>query len=212
MEVTTKNRLLDAGLAMLLAEGYNHLGIQALLEATNTPKGSFYHHFKSKEDFALQVVDRYMVSAHMGLDACLLDASIPPLRRVRNFFEATRESYRSEGLLGCLLGGLGQELSGISETFRKRIETCLGEIASRLAICLQLAIDQGDLPKGTDARHLANLLVDCWEGAALRTRLTRDAAPLGAMLDFYFQAVPRVKRSSGAPAARRRAAPRRRRS
>jgi TetR/AcrR family transcriptional repressor of nem operon len=194
MEVSTKDRLLDAGLAMLLSQGYNHLGIQELLESTGIPKGSFYHHFKSKEDFALQVIDRYMVNVHAGLDACLNDPAVPPLRRVRNFFEATRESYRSEGLLGCLLGGLGQELSGISETFRARIEKCLGEIAGRIATCLQQAIAKGDLPRGTDAQQLANLLVDCWEGAALRTRLLRDASPLGAMLDFYFGAIPTAPR------------------
>lgn len=193
MEPTTKDRLLDAGMAMLLSQGYNHLGIQELLASTNTPKGSFYHHFESKEDFALQVIDRYMVNVHIGLDACLLDARVPPLQRVRNFFEATRESYRGEGLLGCLLGGLGQELSGVSETFRARIEQCLGEISGRIATCLELAVANGDLPKDTNPQHLANLLVDCWEGAALRTRLLRNSAPLDAMLDFYFQAVPRTK-------------------
>ena len=54
---STKQRLIDAGLRMLLEQGYNSLGIQALLTATETPKGSFYHHFKDKEDFALQVID-----------------------------------------------------------------------------------------------------------------------------------------------------------
>ena len=34
----TKQRLIDAGLAMLLEHGYNDLGIQALLTATGTPK------------------------------------------------------------------------------------------------------------------------------------------------------------------------------
>jgi TetR/AcrR family transcriptional repressor of nem operon len=33
---------------------------------------------------------------------------------------------------------------------------------------------------------MANLLVDCWEGAALRSRLKGSPAPLAAMLDFYF--------------------------
>ncbi|MDB4955003.1 MAG: dhaR, partial [Myxococcales bacterium] len=129
MEASTKDRLLDAGMAMLLAQGYNHLGIQELLEATHVPKGSFYHHFHSKEDFALQVIDRYMVAVHGGLDACLNDQKVAPLQRVRGFFEATRESYRHDGYLGCLLGGLGQELSGINETFRARIQKCLSEIA-----------------------------------------------------------------------------------
>jgi TetR/AcrR family transcriptional repressor of nem operon len=56
----TKRRLLDVGLATLLERGYNATGIQDLLVATNVPKGSFYHHFGSKEDFALQVIDRYV--------------------------------------------------------------------------------------------------------------------------------------------------------
>lgn len=183
----TKQRLLDAGLAMLLEHGYNDLGILALLEATGTPRGSFYHHFQDKEDFALQVVDQYMRQVHAGLDACLADKGRPPLERVRRFFELTQQSYRREGYLGCLLGGLGQELSGVSEVFRRKIDGCFSEIANRIAVCLEEARRRGDIPAGSNARRMASLLVDCWEGAALRSRLRGNAAPLTAMLDFYFR-------------------------
>jgi TetR/AcrR family transcriptional repressor of nem operon len=170
-----------------LEHGYNDLGVQALLATTRTPKGSFYHHFKDKEDFALQVVDQYMREVHAGLDDCLGDESLPPLERVRSFFERTQGHYRSEGYMGCLLGGLGQELSGVSDVFRRTIEDCFAQIAGRIAVCLEEARERGDLPAGSDPQHMAGLLVDCWEGAALRSRLRRDAAPLNAMLDFYFR-------------------------
>jgi TetR/AcrR family transcriptional repressor of nem operon len=183
----TKQRLLDAGMAMLLEHGYNDLGIVALLSATRTPKGSFYHHFSDKEDFALQVIDQYMGGVHAGLDACLGDPELLPLDRVRRFFEMTERHYRTEGYMGCLLGGLGQELSGVSEAFRRRIQACFAEIARRLATCLEEARLRGDLPADSEPRQMANLLVDCWEGAALRSRLQRNPAPLRAMLDFYFQ-------------------------
>ena len=75
----------DGRLAMLLERGYHDLGLDALLKATEVPKGSFYHHFRSKEDFALQVVDTYMIEVHKGLDATLGDRSIPPLTRARRF-------------------------------------------------------------------------------------------------------------------------------
>jgi TetR/AcrR family transcriptional regulator, transcriptional repressor for nem operon len=210
MEVSSKDRLIEAGMAMLLLRGYNHLGIQDVLAATDLPKGSFYHHFESKEDFALAVVDRYMAAVHQGLDACLLDDAVAPLQRIRNFFEATRESYKGEGYLGCLLGGLGQELSGVSETFRIRIEQCIGEIANKIEVCLRLAVARGDIATAENPRHLAALLVNCWEGAALRTRLLRDPAPLGAMLDFYFRSISpqsprrRSARKKPARAARKR--------
>jgi TetR/AcrR family transcriptional repressor of nem operon len=184
---STKQRLLDAGMAMLLRHGYHDLGIQALLEATGTPKGSFYHHFKDKEGFALQVIGQYMGFVHAGLDACLGDESRPPLKRVRRFFELTLQNYRREGYLGCLLGGLGQELSGVSELFRRKVEGCFSEIAKRIAVCLEEARKRGDIPAESNTRRMASLLVDCWEGAALRSRLRGNAAPLTTMLDFYFQ-------------------------
>lgn len=203
----TRQRLLDAGLAMLLEHGYNDLGIQALLEATGTPKGSFYHHFRDKESFALEVIDQYMRNVHAGLDACLEDHEHPPLERVRRFFEATQESYRSQGYMGCLLGGLGQELSGASEVFRDKIEWCFSEIAARIAACLEEARARGELPVDTDVKRMAGLLVDCWEGAALRSRLRRDAAPLQAMLDFYFRSAASAAESF--PKRRRRPSPKR---
>ena len=123
---------------MFLQHGYHDLGIQALLEAARTPKGSFYHHFKDKEDFALQVIDQYMQAVHAGLDACLGDTGRPPLERVRRFFELTQQSYRSEGYMGCLLGGLGQELSGVNDVFRHKIEGCFSEIARRIAVRMPL--------------------------------------------------------------------------
>ncbi|MFW6076534.1 MAG: TetR family transcriptional regulator C-terminal domain-containing protein, partial [Hyphomicrobiales bacterium] len=188
MSTTTKERLLDVGLTMLLRHGYNDLGIQALLDSAAVPKGSFYHHFRSKEDFALQVIDRYMVEVHKGLDASLGDTTLPPLDRVRKFFELTREKYRGEGFLGCMLGGVGQELAGVSELFRTRIEGCFAEIARRIAGCLEDARRNGDLAPDADPQVMANLVLSCWEGAALRSRLQRDPAPLETMLDFYFSA------------------------
>jgi TetR/AcrR family transcriptional repressor of nem operon len=188
MAHATPQKLLETGIELLLRHGYNDLGIAALLESTGTPKGSFYHHFASKEDFALQVIDLYMQDVHAGLAQCLGDPAHSPLERIRRFFEASEEKYRQQGYMGCLLGGLGQELSGISEVFRRKVEECLQDIAEQLAGCLREAIAQHELPPGVDPDKLAELLVNCWEGAALRTRLRRDPAPLKDMLDFYFAA------------------------
>ena len=186
---STKQRLIDAGLRLFLEHGYNDVGIQALLDATATPKGSFYHHFKDKEDFGLQVIDTYIAEVHKALEACLGDQSLPPLARVRRFFELTQQKYKSEGYMGCLMGALGQELSGVNEAFRNRIEGCFSAMANRLAACLDEARQRGELRTERDLRPLAEILIDCWEGAALRSRLRRNPASLNAMLDFYINSV-----------------------
>ncbi len=185
----TKQRLLESGLSLLLQHGYNDLGIQLLLSETGIPKGSFYHHFSDKQEFALQVIEAYMHEVHAGLDACLQDEALPPLDRVRRFFELTEQKYREQGYMGCLLGGLGQELSGVNEVFRHKIEECFSSIADRIAGCLRRAQESGSLPPNRDAQAMAALLVNCWEGAALRSRLCGSPAPLSAMLDFYFESL-----------------------
>lgn len=182
----TKRNLLEKGLGLLLEHGYNDLGIQTLLKEAGVPRGSFYHHFESKEDFALGVVDLYMERVHEALTLCAEDRNRTPLERVRHFFELTKGQYRQDGYLGCMLGGLGQELAGVNETFRKRIESCLETIGGVLAACLREAREEGDLPPDSECDEMAALLVDCWEGAALRSRLRRSPEPLEAMLDFYF--------------------------
>lgn len=191
MASAVKQQLLERGMALLLQQGYNHLGIAELLKESDVPKGSFYHHFQSKEDFGVQVLDRYMKEVHGGLDRCLGNPDVPPLKRVRDFFELSEEKYRTEGYLGCLLGGLGQELSGISDVFRAKVEECFREIERRIAACLEEARGRGELDKAADPKQLARLLINCWEGAALRSRMLRDPAPLREMLDFYFRSASR---------------------
>ena len=105
-------------------------GIQDLLVATSVPKGSFYHHFVSKEDFALQVVNRYLAEVHVLLEQSLGDPDRAPLERVRSFFERLMALYASQGYLGSLIGLLGQELAAVNTAFRRRMEGAFDAMGS----------------------------------------------------------------------------------
>lgn len=61
----TRSRLLEHGTRLILEQGYNHTGLQAVLQAAGAPKGSFYHYFPSKEQFGLAILDDYF-DTHMG--------------------------------------------------------------------------------------------------------------------------------------------------
>ena len=67
----TKSRLLEAGRNIFLEKGFNHAGIEAILQVAGVPKGSFYNYFESKEDFGLQVIDDFARCHDEWLEAYL---------------------------------------------------------------------------------------------------------------------------------------------
>ena len=67
----TKQRLIEEGTALFLERGYHDTGIQDLLAAAGVPKGSFYHHFRSKETFGLAVIATYGLLVAVGFGISL---------------------------------------------------------------------------------------------------------------------------------------------
>ena len=90
-----RNRILDAAERVFHAQGVAATTLQQIAAAAEVTRGAVYHHFRDKQDFALQVVDAYMVGVHGALDASLADRERPPLDRVRAFFDLVAERRRA---------------------------------------------------------------------------------------------------------------------
>ena len=58
-QVATGRGMVEAGLHLMLEQGYHHTGIQDVLQAAGVPKGSFYYYFPSKEAFAREVIAQF---------------------------------------------------------------------------------------------------------------------------------------------------------
>jgi TetR/AcrR family transcriptional repressor of nem operon len=183
----TKSLLLDHGVRLMLGRGYHHTGIHDVLAAAGVPKGSFYYHFKNKEDFGLQVVDRYADDGYAEIDRVLGDKRQPPLLRLQRLFEGFRADYERRFCRdGCLLGNLGQEMADINDMFRDRISTHFDRWTARIALCLDEAVVSGDLSADVDSTMLAGSVLDAYEGALLRMKVVKNTAPVQAFLDVYF--------------------------
>jgi TetR/AcrR family transcriptional regulator, transcriptional repressor for nem operon len=112
------------GMELIALHGYNATGIDAVLKQARVPKGSFYHFFGSKEEFGLRVIDHFADHCDEKLRAFFDDEEVAPLNRIRNYLEnGLLDVAENRFTKGCLIGNLGQELSGQNERFRVRIET-----------------------------------------------------------------------------------------
>lgn len=186
----TAQRLLDAGIHLMLRHGYNATGIHTVLQLAGVPKGSFYHHFPTKQVFALEALRHHASRRLEQLDAVVSDDSRSPLDRIRRFLELEKARLAQDDCrAGSLLGMLGQELAATSRTFRELIEEYLQALATRFESCLFEAVELGEIPPWSDLTQRANVLVDGWEGAILRMKTAHNTAPLDAFIHFFFDSV-----------------------
>jgi len=186
----TREALLRRGMEVLTAQGMSATGIDAVLKHVGVPKGSFYHYFSSKDAFGLEVLQRYAEYFARKLDRWLLEEDQPPLRRIARFVEDAKAGMRRHDFeRGCLVGNLGQEVLTLPEGYRVELERVLRDWERRLAACLRLAVDAGELPSESDCDELASFFWIGWEGAVLRARLARDVRPLDVFLAGFLAVV-----------------------
>lgn len=107
----TRTRLLDAARDVIRAKGYTATSVDDICEAAGVTKGSFFHHFQSKEQLAIAAADQF------GAMAAAIFASAPyrqlpdPRDRVLGYVDFRAAMFEWEiGQYTCLLGTMVQEV------------------------------------------------------------------------------------------------------
>jgi TetR/AcrR family transcriptional repressor of nem operon len=78
----SKTKLLDATLKVVRAKGYSATRIEDVCAEAGLTKGSFFHHFKSKEDLALAAVAHWDANASQFFAAASYHDATDPLERL----------------------------------------------------------------------------------------------------------------------------------
>ncbi len=178
-----RENLLTAGLALFHAQGFNAVGIKEITDAAGVPKGSFYSYYSSKNAFAAAVLGRYWTGIAHDHGTILSDDSLPPVQRVVRFFEALTQDHAEQGFaLGCLIGNLALELSDEHEEARKELAAIMTRWSSLVAACLKEARNESVAAATPGAAELASMLIEAWEGAAMRGRVDRSRTPYDRFL------------------------------
>lgn len=186
----TRERILKAGLRVLLRQGYSGAGIREVMVEAGVPLGSFSNHFRAKESFVAEVLDLYFENLKRLVDESLNDKTLSPRARLKQFLDVITGRLSADGFQrGCLIGDLSLEASLQSKLLRERLEEIFLEWRTPFAQCIAEAQTIGEIGSLFEPVDLAEFLLASWEGAILRMKVEGGAAPLDRFKNIVFETI-----------------------
>ncbi|EPN4955097.1 MULTISPECIES: TetR/AcrR family transcriptional regulator [Vibrio] len=180
----TRQHILDVGYELIVNRGFTIVGLSELLKKAAVPKGSFYHYFKSKEQFGEAMIQDYFTKYFERLNARFTNTDLNGYQRLMSYFE---EMVKVEDDVcnanKCLLVKLSAEVSDLSESMRLALRQGADKTIQAMADCIDVGIQDGSIPNG-DSALLARQIYYLWNGASLLNKLYQDQAALTQSLTY----------------------------
>jgi TetR/AcrR family transcriptional repressor of nem operon len=180
----SKTRLLNAALHVIRAKGYSATRIEDVCEAAGLTKGSFFHHFESKEALALAAAD-YWSEVTGGLFATApYHVPADPLDRLLAYVD-----FRKGLLLGglpdftCLVGTMVQEVYDTHPALREACNKSISEHAATLVPDIKEAMRQRGIQADWTAESLALYMQGTIQGAFILAKAQQSTDVAAACID-----------------------------
>ncbi len=175
----TRQQILDTAKDIILAKGFSAAGLNEILSAAGVPKGSFYHYFKSKEQFGDALLENYFDDYLQMLEHLLKDDGSSNSSRLLKFFQTWLDTQSSDATTDkCLIVKLSAEVTDLSEAMRITLKNGTDSVIARLTNCVQEGIRKGEFPANLDANTVTAEIYYMWVGATLLTKVGRTRAAL----------------------------------
>lgn len=174
----TRQHILDTGSRIIAGKGFSCVGLNEILQAAEVPKGSFYHYFKSKEQFGEALLENFFDGYLGQIDTLFTTPGLSARERLLRYWQQWQQTQcESCDDQKCLVVKLGAEVADLSEAMRLTLRNGTEHVIERLAGCIAAGLADASLPT-LEPVDTARTLYQLWLGASLLAKLHRNASPL----------------------------------
>lgn len=174
----TRQHILDIGYQLVVTKGFTNVGLSEILKTAAVPKGSFYHYFKSKEQFGEALIQHYFEQYLEHVSVILEQGTGTGFDRVTDYF--SRWLIIDNGTCNvnkCVVVKLSAEVSDLSEPMREALKKGAYSIVNLIALCIDDGIKDGSITVA-NSQLTAQTLYQLWLGASLFYKLSQDVTVL----------------------------------
>jgi len=185
MTATTKERILEAAEEIMLTKGFHSVGLAEILAAVQVPKGSFYHHFSSKEQFGVELIAHYVEGNTTQMRRFFESSGTTALQQLTDYWAyQIGTATQGECKQCCLVVKLGLEVASFSEPMRKVLAEGLKTWRGIFEKAVRAGQIDGSIRSGLDPVETAAAIQDHWQGALQRMQVEKSVAPLRSAATF----------------------------
>ncbi|MDP9810736.1 TetR/AcrR family transcriptional repressor of nem operon [Rhizobium tibeticum] len=164
---------MDIAQSLIVRGGYNGFSYADIAGAVGIRKASIHHHFPTKNELVVVLVDRYRMQASEGLKA--LDESLPnPLERLNAYLSYWQQCIQDASAPICVCAMLAGEMAILPEEIASRVRGHFQRLALWLSAVLKSGADQGVFQLTKKPDDEAQLFMATVHGAMLTARALDD--------------------------------------
>ncbi|MFC0410028.1 TetR/AcrR family transcriptional regulator [Roseomonas elaeocarpi] len=178
----TATRLVSEARQLIMRNGYNGFSYADLAESLGIRKASIHHHFPTKVDLVVTVVEeaRALIREQTELLAAAEPAANEQLRAYTGYWE---RCITDQSAPFCLAGVLAAEMPSLPPEVSAAVRGHFGDLSTWLTRVLALGVRQGTMQLRHPAAAEAEMFMASVYGAMLAARAFDDPAKFAPIVE-----------------------------
>jgi TetR/AcrR family transcriptional repressor of nem operon len=183
----TKRKLVDAGVKLMRARGYNATTVDDICADAGVTKGGFFHYFKSKDDIARTALTYFHEDKVHDYEQAPFRKYADPLDRVFGRLDYVKESVGGHGRVtkGCLIGMFAQELAVTNPEIRDVCETFFARMIRDFSHDLAEAKTAHAPDAKFDPKAVAQLYISVVQGSLMLAKIAGKNDALHSSIEQF---------------------------
>jgi TetR/AcrR family transcriptional repressor of nem operon len=180
----SKTKFLDAALLVIRYKGYTATRVEDICDAAQLTKGSFFHHFDTKEELALAAADYWGAITTAFFEAAPYRALADPLERLLAYVDFRKAILQGDlPEFTCLVGTMLQEVYETHPAIRAACDKSISDHAATLESDIAACMAKYEVKGAWTANSLALYTQAVIQGAFILAKAKGTAAVAADCID-----------------------------
>ncbi|PCJ97695.1 MAG: TetR family transcriptional regulator [Flavobacteriaceae bacterium] len=163
--MATIHRLQVKGLELFYKQGYYNTSVDDILKSLSLSKGAFYHHFNSKEDFFISIIQNLVVQKVYSMLIEPIEGKENPFLTIEKCFENGLETAEHNDMdYGFILSNFMNEFNRRNPEIMRYLKDIMKIWEVNMVSIIQKGKTDGYVDRHVDSEGVATYLISSYLG------------------------------------------------